>query len=187
MDDSIQTSSSASGSATEISTSSDRCMNSGWPVRDIGAVVVSVLGLVFVVRYILLKSRRMFVAVGRMEIGVLYMIYIFILLLQIFTIGGVVSRNRTFMVWTSALHLGALVCFFWTLIITALVQYVAMALVTFASSQMILFGASFKIAVGTHGWISGSMFALLLDLVSVGLVYKFWNTITDDTWGDEEF
>ncbi|KAF9100728.1 hypothetical protein BGX29_006339 [Mortierella sp. GBA35] len=152
----------------------------------------------------------MFVAVGRMEIGFLYMIYIFILLLQIFTIGGVVSRNRTFMVWASALHLGALVCFFWTLIITALVpallylilsciivlrklevysslKYVAMALVTFASSQMILFGASFKIAVGTHGWISGSMFALLLDLVSVGLVYKFWNTITDDTWGDEEF
>ncbi|KAF9547981.1 hypothetical protein EC957_007494 [Mortierella hygrophila] len=67
-------------------------------------------------------------------------------------------------------------------------KYVTMALVTFAGSQLILLsGASHKIAVGTQEHINGSMFSILLDLVSVSLVYKFWTTITDDTWGDEEF
>ena len=43
----------------------DQCLNSGgWPVRDVGSVVVSVLGLLFVVRQIFVKSRRMFAAVG---------------------------------------------------------------------------------------------------------------------------
>lgn len=59
------------------------------------------------------------------------------------------------------------------------IEYVAMALVTFSGSQLILFGASHKIAVGTQGRINGSMFAIVLDLVSVSLIYRFWNTITD--------
>lgn len=246
--------------------SDNLCLNNGgWPVRDVGSVVVSVLGLLFVVRQILVKSRRMFAAVGRTEIGYLYMIYSSILFLQVFTVGGVLVNDnrthRTFLVWTTALHLGALVCFFWTLVITALVlfqftddgtkymkqfitgtnliwmgiviflsldlawnitgnhqgqssglffltlvfpavavllylvlsfiavcrklevysslKYVAMALVTFSGSQLILFGASHKIAVGTQGRINGSMFAIVLDLVSVSLIYRFWNTITD--------
>ncbi|KAF9143830.1 hypothetical protein BG015_000295 [Linnemannia schmuckeri] len=254
--DSIETSASALGgtAGTEtMETWTGRCLNNGgWPVRDVGSVVVSVLGLLFVVRQILVKSRRMFAAVGRTEVGFLYMIYICILLLQVFTVGGVLVNNRshqTFLTWVTALQLGALVCFFWTLIITALVlfqftddgtnldlawnitgqhqghspglffltlvfptvavllylalscivvfyklevysslKYVTIALVTFVGSQLILFGgASYKIAVGTQGHVNGSMFAIILDLVSISLVYKFWNTITDDTWGDEEF
>jgi hypothetical protein len=216
----------------------------------------------------------MFAAVGRTEMAHLYTIYSFILLLQVFTVGGVLVNDnrtrRTFLVWATALHLGALVCFFWTLVITTLVlfqftddgtkfmrqfitgtntiwmvivvflsldlawnitghhhghsaglfflslvfpvvavllylvlscivvcrkleaysslKYVAMALVTFAVSQLILFGgASHKIAVGTQGRINGSMFSIIFDLISVSLVYRFWSTIIDDTWGDEEF
>ncbi|KAK5814320.1 chitin synthase III catalytic subunit [Linnemannia elongata] len=273
--DSFETSASALQGTAETGMgmwSDNLCLNNGgWPVRDVGSVVVSVLGLLFVVRQILVKSRRMFAAVGRTEIGYLYMIYSSILFLQVFTVGGVLVNDnrthRTFLVWTTALHLGALVCFFWTLVITALVlfqftddgtkymkqfitgtnliwmgiviflsldlawnitgnhqgqssglffltlvfpavavllylvlsfivvcrklevysslKYVAMALVTFSGSQLILFGASHKIAVGTQGRINGSMFAIVLDLVSVSLIYRFWNTITDDTWGDE--
>ena len=54
------------------------------------------------------------------------MIYSSILLFQVFTVGGVLVNDnrthRTFLVWVTALHLGALVCFFWTLVITALVR-----------------------------------------------------------------
>ncbi|KAF9911410.1 hypothetical protein EC991_003666 [Linnemannia zychae] len=116
---------SASSKGLETFDFMDRCLNTGWPVRDVGAVVVSILGLAFVTRQILCKSRRMFSAVGRTEIGFLYMIYSFILLLQIFTVGGVLvpENHQNFLMWATALHLGALVCFFWTLIITALVLF----------------------------------------------------------------
>ncbi|KAF9130001.1 hypothetical protein BGW39_003562, partial [Mortierella sp. 14UC] len=118
----MQTSSSSSGES-ETFDFMDQCLNTGWPVRDVGAVVVSVLGLAFVTRQILCKSRRMFSAVGRTEIGFLYMIYSLVLLLQIFTVGGVLvpESHQNFLMWATALHLGALVCFFWTLVITALI------------------------------------------------------------------
>lgn len=68
--------------------------------------------------------------IGRTEIGFLYWIYSSILLLQIFTVGGVLGSSfrsnnhihQNFLIWATALHLGALVCFFWTLIITALIR-----------------------------------------------------------------
>lgn len=68
--DSFETSASAvrgtAGAGIRMGTwSDDRCLNSGgWPMRDVGSVVVSILGLLFVVRQILVKSRRMFAAVG---------------------------------------------------------------------------------------------------------------------------
>ncbi|KAG0377678.1 hypothetical protein BGX24_005652 [Mortierella sp. AD032] len=186
----------------------------------------------------------MFSAVGRTEIGFLYMIYSFILLLQIFTVGGVLvpRTHQNFLMWATALHLGALFItgtniiwmgivvflsldlawnitgdhhghspglYFLTLVFPAVavtfylvlscvvvfrkleiyssLKYIAMALITFSMSQLILFGASYRIAVWTHGHVNGSMFAFLLDLVSVGLTYKFWRSITDDTWGDADF
>ncbi|KAF9280701.1 hypothetical protein BGZ68_007076 [Mortierella alpina] len=203
----------------------------------------------------------MFAAVGRTEMGVLFFTYTCILLLQVFTVGGAIPRSRTFMVWTSAFHLGIMVSFFWTLIINALILfqfvedgtkyttqfivgtsvawivgvtfmsldlaidftkhhdghssglyfltlvfpaaavliyaflasilifrkleeykslvYVALALVTFSVSQLILFDASYKIATRTSGRLNGSMFAIFFDLASVSFLYKFWNTITD--------
>ncbi|KAF9124306.1 hypothetical protein BGW39_008300 [Mortierella sp. 14UC] len=66
-------------------------------------------------------------------------------------------------------------------------KYIALALATFSLSQLVLFGASYRIAVGTHGQINGSLFALILDLMSVGLAYKFWRSVTDDTWGDADY
>lgn len=49
----------------------------------------------------------------------------------------------------------------------------------FGVSQILLFSSSFKIATATHGRINGSMFATMVDLMAVGLLYKFWNSITD--------
>lgn len=57
--------------------------------------------------------------------------------------------------------------------------YIALALVTFSVSQLILFDASYKIATRTSGRLNGSMFAIFFDLASVSFLYKFWNTITD--------
>lgn len=36
-------------------------------MRDIGSVVISVVGLLIVVKHILVKSRRMFAAVGKVS------------------------------------------------------------------------------------------------------------------------
>ncbi|KAF9140428.1 hypothetical protein BGX30_006529 [Mortierella sp. GBA39] len=177
----------------------------------------------------------MFAAVGRTEMAHLYTIYSSILLLQVFTVGGVLANdNRThrtflFIMGTNMVWMGIVVflsldlawnitghhhghsagLFFLSVVFPAVavllylvlscivvcrklevyssLKYVAMALVTFAGSQLILFGASQKIAVGTQGRINGSMFSIVLDLVSVSLIHRFWSTITDDTWGDEEF
>ncbi|KAF9574793.1 hypothetical protein EC968_005579 [Mortierella alpina] len=203
---------------------------------------------------------------GRSEMGMLFFTYTCILLLQVFTVGSAIPRSRTFMVWTSAFHLGIMVSFFWTLIVNALIlfqfvedgtkfttqfivgtsiawivgvtfmsldlamditkhhdgqspglffmtlvipaaavliyvllvcllvfrkleeykslAYVALALAMFSVSQLILFDASYEIAKRTSGRVNGSLFAIFFDLVSVAFVYKFWNSITDDTWGD---
>jgi hypothetical protein len=52
----------------------------------------------------------------------LVMLYGCIMVLQFFTIGGVLPEHRTFMMWASAIHLSVIVCFFWTLIINALIR-----------------------------------------------------------------
>ncbi|KAG0333638.1 hypothetical protein BG004_000753 [Podila humilis] len=66
-------------------------------------------------------------------------------------------------------------------------MYVALAMVAFGASQAILFAASPIIEQVTYRRVNGSMFSSALDLVAVSCVYKFWNTITDDTWGDVVF
>ncbi|KAK3823521.1 MAG: hypothetical protein J3Q66DRAFT_385870 [Benniella sp.] len=151
----------------------------------------------------------------------LVMLYGCILALQFFTIGGVLLEHRTFKMWASAIHLGVIVCFFWTLIINALIHltmdltgqhhqgrgtglffltiiFPVIAVLLYAvlvtavvyrkldryGALTLLFLASPKIAKSTHGRINGSMFSTLLDMLSVVLVYKFWQKITDDTWGD---
>lgn len=52
----------------------------------------------------------------------LYFVYTCVLFLQVFTIGGLFESNGTFLIWASALHLGALVCFFWTLLVNAFIR-----------------------------------------------------------------
>jgi len=54
--------------------------------------------------------------------AMMYLVYTCVLFLQIFTIGGLFESNGTFLIWASALHLGALVCFFWTLIVNAFIR-----------------------------------------------------------------
>ncbi|KAG0033718.1 hypothetical protein BGZ82_006005 [Podila clonocystis] len=241
-------------------------------MRDLGTVIVSVFGLVFVTIRLLVKSRRMYMAVAHAEMGILLVVYMFVLLLQIFSI-GVAPKNKKLMMWISAFHLGTIVCFFWVLICKILILfqfiedgtkytvkvgfagrprtcvvwltgvvllsldltmnitgqhhgrspglffmtlvfpaacaiiyviltsilvfqrldehrsllYVALAIAAFGSSQALLFAASPIIERVSYRRINASMFSALLDLVAVSCVYKFWNSIIDDTWGDMGF
>lgn len=91
-------------------------------MRDLGTVIVSVLGLIFVTIRLLVKSRRMCMAVGRAEMGLLLVVYMLILVFQIFSI-GVAPKSIKFMMWISAFHLGAIVCFFWVLICKILIMF----------------------------------------------------------------
>jgi len=138
-------------------------------VRDLGTILISLLGIVVVTHRILNKSQQMLAAVGkaisrllerkigerarpcrtveeaksgrnkqnkhpscfsfpslpllgRTEMAMMYLVYTCVLFLQIFTIGGLFESNGTFLIWASALHLGALVCFFWTLIVNAFIR-----------------------------------------------------------------
>ncbi|KAG0047430.1 hypothetical protein BGZ83_007519 [Gryganskiella cystojenkinii] len=244
----------------------DHCLlipRQGHPaVRDLGTILISLLGIMTVAHQILYKSHRMFAAVGRTELSIMFFIYVCVLFLQVFTIGGHFPKNKTFLIWVSAFHLGAMVCFFWDLVLNAFIlfQFVedgtrqtmlfisgtntawmiiitflsldlawditsfhnghsaglffftlvfpavavliylilacilvfrkldeygslifaTFALVSFSLSQLILFGLSSKIATATQGRINGSMFATMFDLLSAALLYKFWNSITDD-------
>lgn len=84
------------------------------------------------------------------------MIYSSILFLQVFTVGGVLVNDnrthRTFLVWTTALHLGALVCFFWTLVITALVRKVLFSFL-FSSDVKIKRGDGLVMGCCGRGWL----------------------------------
>ncbi|KAF9296089.1 hypothetical protein BGZ74_010477, partial [Mortierella antarctica] len=65
--------------------------------------------------------------------------------------------------------------------------YVTLAMVAFGASQAFLFAVSPIIGRVSHRQINASMFLVLLDLIAVSCVYKFWNSVTDDTWGDVVF
>ncbi|KAI7832658.1 hypothetical protein BC939DRAFT_509132 [Gamsiella multidivaricata] len=149
--------------------------------------------------------------------SLLFVIFTIILLLQLFTIGSIVPRgdSRMFMVWTSALHLGTTFLsldlamditeshhghspglFFLTTVFPAAAALLYMilviilaviALMSFAVGQILLFGASSKIAETARSRVSGSVFSTIFDLLSMALLYKFWHSITDDSWGDYAF
>ncbi|KAI8357618.1 chitin synthase III catalytic subunit [Mortierella sp. GBAus27b] len=102
----------------------DQCLSGPTSnVRDYSTAVIVVLGIVFIVYRRLRRPFGMSSAVGRAEMNMLLFTYSCILLLQFFTIGGIARNNGTFMVWASALHLGATACFFWTLIINAVILF----------------------------------------------------------------
>ncbi|KAF9166245.1 hypothetical protein DFQ26_008386 [Actinomortierella ambigua] len=167
--------------------------------------------------------------VGRTEMGMLLFVYCIISLLQVFSIGGLVSRSRIFMMFllgtctaliTTVLavsmdmaldpnkqQLGQSPALFFFVVVFPLVTillyiiliiilvyrslderrvlaWIVLALAFFTCSQLIVFSASAKLCAATHGHINGSMFAILFDIAAVSSVYKFWNTVTDDTWGD---
>ncbi|KAG0264680.1 hypothetical protein DFQ27_001075 [Actinomortierella ambigua] len=218
------------------------------PFKDVAAIVVSALGVLIVIRFIW-RSHRFFAAVGkyptlrqegrclyvyfnqlcRTEMGMLLFVYCIISLLQVFSIGGLVSRSRIFMMFllgtctaliTTVLavsmdmaldpnkqQLGQSPALFFFVVVFPLVTillyiiliiilvyrslderrvlaWIVLALAFFTCSQLVVFSASAKLCAATHGHINGSMFAILFDIAAVSSVYKFWNTVTDDTWGD---
>ncbi|KAG0290416.1 hypothetical protein BGZ98_003478 [Dissophora globulifera] len=93
-----------------------------YPIRDLGALIVSCLGIVFLTHQLMYKSRRLDRAVGRSEMRLLFLTFIWIQVLQMFTIGGIFSSSRTAMIWTSALELGAIACFFWILLVNVFIR-----------------------------------------------------------------
>ncbi|ORZ28883.1 chitin synthase III catalytic subunit [Lobosporangium transversale] len=234
--------------------------NNDSSIQDPGTMTVSLLGFFFIA-FLLSNSHRKSSAVGRIEMSILFMIYSCILFLQIFTIGGVGSSSKKFIIWATALHLGATVSFFWTLIVNAFILYqfvddgtklttrfitgtnlvwiagttfmsldltmditgkhygqspglffltlifpaiavllymilvtilvfrvlevykslfyIAIASIMFAAGQVVRFGVSRSLVASTYGRVNGSMFGTLLDLISIALLYQFWNSITE--------
>lgn len=59
------------------------------------------------------------------------------------------------------------------------IVYVALTMMAFGASQALLFAASPIIERMSNRHINASVFSVLLDLVAVSCVYKFWNSITD--------
>ncbi|KAF9970434.1 hypothetical protein BGZ73_006860, partial [Actinomortierella ambigua] len=160
------------------------------------------LGIAIIIR-LTWRSHRFFAAVGRTEMSMMLFVYCIISLLQLFTIGGLVSRSRLFMMFL----LGTCTALITTVVITsmdmaldptkrqlgqnptlfffimvfpmvAIVLYLFL-IVILVYSELVVFNASAKLCAATHGHIKGSMFAIAFDIAAVSSIYKFWNTITD--------
>ncbi|KAG0320231.1 hypothetical protein BGZ99_004654 [Dissophora globulifera] len=94
------------------------------------------LGIVFLTHQLMYKSRRLDRAVGRSEMRLLFLTFIWIQVLQMFTIGGIFSSSRTAMIWTSALELGAIACFFWILLVNVFIRMESLFFILLTSAAI---------------------------------------------------
>ncbi|ORX88504.1 hypothetical protein K493DRAFT_77729 [Basidiobolus meristosporus CBS 931.73] len=62
--------------------------------------------------------------------------------------------------------------------------YLIIALVAFVGAHVVFFLLNKTIYDGTRHYIDSTMFGSLLILISVGLVFKYWSSITEDEWDD---
>ena len=60
--------------------------------------------------------------------------------------------------------------------------YLLAAAVLFALGQIFNYTISHFICSGTNGKIDGAMFETLFTFLSVGMVWVFWSSITEDDW-----
>ncbi|KAK5137115.1 hypothetical protein LTR08_001124 [Meristemomyces frigidus] len=60
--------------------------------------------------------------------------------------------------------------------------YLAAAVLLFAIGQIFQYVVSPHICTGTNGKINGGLFETLFTLLSVGMIWVFWSSITEDDW-----
>ncbi|KTW28093.1 hypothetical protein T552_01954 [Pneumocystis carinii B80] len=241
-------------------------------VRNPGDISFSILAAL-VALWLVIRSQTKFAAVGRREMQILILIYFFISIFQIFTIGGFIT-NIKLLAYFTAVHIGLIAAFFWVLLVNAIVGYqlfedgtvfsvlitlipslllflssgyivldsiffwtksfvssslmfqnygiyilyflwsllciigyfilefilvfkilqewkplllLSGSLILFIIGQLFNFLISKHICQGTQGKIDGSFIGTLFVLLSVILLYKFWDSITEDDWDEPMF
>lgn len=88
-------------------------------IADLAVSVVTFL-MMFIV---LFKTYTKFAAVGRKEMNILFFWYMLILVVQIVTTADFLPRPSVVLSYLSAIQIGLIVAFFWTLFINGLVGY----------------------------------------------------------------
>ena len=61
-------------------------------------------------------------------------------------------------------------------------MYLGAAVLLFAIGQIFQYVVSSRICTGTNGKINGGLFETLFTLLSVGMIWVFWSSITEDDW-----
>ncbi|KAG4304693.1 hypothetical protein PORY_001746 [Pneumocystis oryctolagi] len=206
--------------------------------------------------YLIIRSQTKFAAVGRREMQILALIYFFISICQIFSIGGFVTNAKVFGIFTAA-HIAFIASFFWILLLNAIVGYqlfedgtifsislslvpslllflgtgyyslrnygayiiyfiwpvisivgyfvlefvlvfkileewkplllLSGSLLSFTIGQIFNFVISKYICRSTGGKINGSFIETFFVLISMILLFKFWDSITEDDWDEPMF
>ncbi|KAG4300688.1 hypothetical protein PCANB_003034 [Pneumocystis canis] len=119
---------------------------------DIGFATIAAL----IALWLIIRSQTKFAAVGRREMQILILIYFFISICQIFTIGGFVTNAKVFGYFTAA-HIGSISAFFWVLLLNAIIGYQLFEDGTIFSICLTLIPA-FIIFLGSGYLILDSMF-----------------------------
>jgi hypothetical protein len=60
--------------------------------------------------------------------------------------------------------------------------YLGAATLLFAIGQIFQYVISTHLCQASHGKINGALFETLFTLLSVGMVWIFWSSITEDDW-----
>lgn len=241
-------------------------------VTNPGDIAFAILAAL-VALWLVIRSQSKFAAVGRREMQILILIYFFISVLQVFTIGGFIT-NIKLLAYFTAVHIGLIAAFFWVLLVNAIIGYqlfedgtffsvlitlipslllflssgyivldsmlawtksfikstrmfqnygmyilyflwsllciigyfilefilvfkileewkplllLSGSLILFIIGQIFNFIISKYICQGTQGKIDGSFIGTFFVLLSVVLLYKFWDSITEDDWDEPIF
>lgn len=245
---------------------------SGNYVRNPGDIAFAILSSLIAL-WLVIRSQTKFAAVGRREMQILILIYFFISVVQIFTVGGFIT-NVKLLAYFTATHIGLIAAFFWVLLLNAIIGYqlfedgtafsvlitvvpsiflffssgyivldsmlfwtntfvysfhkiqnyaiyifyflwpilciigyfilefilvfkvleewkplllLSGSLILFIVGQIFNFVISKYICQGTRGKIDGSFIETFFVLLSVILLYKFWDSITEDDWDEPIF
>ncbi|KAK9457544.1 chitin synthase III catalytic subunit-domain-containing protein [Dipodascopsis uninucleata] len=131
----------------------------GHEIGNLGLVLVSFLGVVLSILFIVYAQRR-WGAVGRKEMQVLYFSYIVSSISAIFANGGFIF-NRTILIYFSAIEIASTVSTAWLLLINAIVAYqllpdggILSMLLTLCSSIAMFIGTGYIALDSAFNWTS---------------------------------
>ncbi|CAG8535460.1 7885_t:CDS:2 [Paraglomus occultum] len=150
-------------------------------ITNLGDALVAFFALVFTI-YIILRTHIKYAAVGRLEMIVLFAVYILLLITQIVTTSGLLLKDVVVLKWFTAIQLGLISTLAWLLLMNAIVGFQTIEDGTVFSVGGILMGAMLifvavgYIAIDTAFNLTGAFATSSSELKNIPLfvLYLIW-------------
>ncbi|KAJ3254022.1 Chitin synthase, class 7 [Boothiomyces macroporosus] len=182
------------GNGREPSCYSRNIQIGGVLIFEPATLVVHVVALVMT-SIMISHIKFKYTAVGRKEIVMFFYMYAATIVVEFITISGIIPLASSVYPYAAAVHTSMILATFWTLFMNAFVPFqfiedgtalslwvvdISLAAVFFVLAQLLAFQFSSNLCETVKHYLDGMFFSVILNLLAVMMVYKFWDTITKE-------